>query len=166
MENCIFPTERALGVQWNTDTDKLGIRAQIKSKPMTRWGLISVISSIYDPLGFVCPFILQGKKIFQNETRLKKGWDELLTPENEKKWSRWIAEILKLEKFKVERCILPGDFGKIVTRELHHFSDASVEAYGAFSYLRSVNGEGRVHCSVLVKKSRLTIKQIQSLVRN
>ena len=34
------------------------------------------------------------------------------------------------------RCFRPEDFGKVVKRELHHFSDASTKGYGQYSYLR------------------------------
>ena len=40
-------------------------------------------------------------------------------------------------------------------RQLHHFSDASQEGYGAVSYLRIVNTRGDIHCSFVLEKSRL-----------
>jgi hypothetical protein len=40
--------------------------------------------------------------------------------------------------------------------ELHNFSDASRDGYGAVSYLRQVNEEGKVNVSLLVGKSRVT----------
>ncbi|XP_071804852.1 uncharacterized protein [Asterias amurensis] len=54
-----LPIERALGVHWNTDTDVLGIKIKPKEKSYTRRGLLSIVSSVYDPLGLVCPFVLQ-----------------------------------------------------------------------------------------------------------
>ena len=46
-------TERALGVQWNVQKDTFGYKINEKEWPMTRRGILSIICSVYDPLGFV-----------------------------------------------------------------------------------------------------------------
>ena len=56
-----LPAERALGVLWDTETDKFGFRVTLKQKSWTRRGLLSVISSVYDLLGFATPLLLHGK---------------------------------------------------------------------------------------------------------
>ena len=43
--------------------------------------------------------------------------------------------------------------------ELHHFSDASVEAYRESSYVRLVDVEGHVYCSLVIGKSRVALLQ-------
>ena len=50
--------ERALGVYWNMEEDYLGYRTQSMSKPLTKRGLLSMLSLIYNPLGLTSPFIL------------------------------------------------------------------------------------------------------------
>ena len=47
-------------------------------------------------------------------------------------------------------------FGKIIETRLHHFLHASEKGYGQCSYIRLVNDEGKIHCSLLVGKSRVT----------
>ena len=54
------------------------------------------------------------------------------------------------------RCLKPPDFRDVVTAELHHFSDASSSGYGAVSYLRQINCDGRIHSSFVISKSRVT----------
>ena len=71
------------------------------------------------------------------------------------RWSRWLDELPLLGQCKVERCLMPTDFGRPVKYELHHFCDASLSAYGSVSYLRAVNAEGKIHCALLLGKSRL-----------
>ena len=39
--------------------------------------------------------------------------------------------------------------------ELHHFADASSEAYGTASYIRMVDAQGNIHVSFVFGKSRL-----------
>ncbi|XP_046341271.2 uncharacterized protein LOC124122193 [Haliotis rufescens] len=155
-----LPKERALGVLWDTENDVFGFRITIKNKPDTRRGLMSVIASVYDPLGFVSPYILQAKKVFQSETRLHKGWDELLNQTNSVKWTKWVEDLPKLENFKLSRCVIT-QASEDGSYELHHFSDASCEGYGAVSYLRVVNNDGPVQCFLLISKSRLApLKQM------
>ena len=57
------PEERALGVLWNTDHDTLCFNINIMAKPLTRRKLLAMLSSIYDRLGLVSPFLLKGRKI-------------------------------------------------------------------------------------------------------
>ena len=67
--------ERALGVNWCIESDKFGFRIQLQDTPLTRRGILSSISSVYDPLGIVGPFLLKGRKILQAITALNDGWD-------------------------------------------------------------------------------------------
>ena len=62
-----LPIERALGVHWDTEEDMFGIKIKPKVPVLTRRGLLRILSSVYDPMGFVCPFVLLAKKIFQSE---------------------------------------------------------------------------------------------------
>ncbi len=55
--------ERAIGVHWNVTNDEFVFQISVKDKPPTRHGILSFVSSVYDPLGFAAPFILQAKLI-------------------------------------------------------------------------------------------------------
>lgn len=50
----------------------------MKEHPFTRRGVLSTIASVFDPLGFVAPFILVGKKILQQLCFDKINWDDPL----------------------------------------------------------------------------------------
>ena len=54
-----------LEVLWNIEDDAFDFKAAFKSKPMTRRGVLFVLSSVYDPLGFGALFLLKGKQILQ-----------------------------------------------------------------------------------------------------
>ena len=49
-----------MGIFWDAENDVIKFKIDLKDQPMTRPGMLSVISSIYDPLGLACPFLLQG----------------------------------------------------------------------------------------------------------
>ena len=81
-----LPIDRALGVRWNIKNDYLGFKINLKDKPLTRRGMSSAISSVYDPLGIAAPFVLEGRKIFQKPCQLKVGWDEKILDNLKKDW--------------------------------------------------------------------------------
>ena len=68
--------ERVLGIYWDIDKDTFKFKIDLKEKPITRRGMLSIISSIYDPFGFVAPYTLKGKKLLQQLCQDEVGWDE------------------------------------------------------------------------------------------
>ena len=65
----------------------------------------------------------------------------------------------------MKRCFKPESFGKVVSRQIHCFSDASTLGYGHVSYLRQVNDKGEIHCAFLVGKARLAPLKIVTVPR-
>ena len=156
-----LPNERALGVFWNVESDSFGFQIKVKDKPVTKRGILSVTSSIYDPIGLASPFILKAKIILQNLCKQKLDWDEPIPESDARKWQEWIEELPKLEQIRIPRSHRPKDFGKIVSCQLHTFSDASQQGYGMVSYLRFVDEYDRVHCSFIMSKARVApLKEI------
>ena len=80
--------ERALGIQWNIE-DKLEFKVKLKEKPMTWRGILSIISSIYNPLGLVSPYLLKGKKILQNLCYDTLNWNEKIPANVAREWEYW-----------------------------------------------------------------------------
>ena len=84
-----LPKERALGVLWNVENDTLEFKVNLKEKPLTRRGVLSILSSIYDPLGLCAPFLLKGKQIMQKLCQLNLKWDEDIPDEISNEWLTW-----------------------------------------------------------------------------
>ena len=126
--------ERALGVHWCIESDTLQFRIIMQDKPPTRRGSLSTVSSVFDPLGLVAPFILGGKQILQDLCRDGVGWDDEVPDKLRSEWEKWRAELTALEKLRVARCHKPQDFEEVKNVELHHFSDACQKGYGQCSY--------------------------------
>lgn len=131
--------EKALGVKWCVASDQFQFRVIVNERPPTRRGVLSTVASIYDPLGFVAPFILVGKQILQQMCRDKLGWDEPLPDDLRPQWEEWLLDLQNLADVKIRRCYLPEGFGEAQKYELRHFSDASVTGYGECTYLRAVS---------------------------
>ena len=73
LECDMLPTERALGVSWLVQTDALSFTVIIKEKPCTRRGILSVVSSVHDPLGMAASFVLPAKLPLQDLCRKGLG---------------------------------------------------------------------------------------------
>ena len=156
-----LPTERALGMQWDVELDQFAYKIVIKDKPITKRGILSVVSSVYDPLGFVSPFILPAKRILQELCRQKLGWDDPIHDKERSEWINWLNDLTKIEQFRIDRCMKSLESNDIELCQLHHFSDASLTGYGVVSYIRLVDSDGRIHCSLIMGKCRLApIKQM------
>jgi len=150
-----IPNERALGMQWCPERDVFTFKVHFKEKPSTRRGVLSAVSSMYDPLGLISPFLLEGKKLLQEICSNKHGWDEPLTDSQLQRFERWKSQLKSLEQFEIHRCFKPKDFGVVANVSLHHFSDGAEEGYGQVSYVRYLNDKGEVHCQLVLSKSRV-----------
>ncbi len=88
-----LPLERALGVQWCAESDAFQFKVVVKDRPLTRRGILSVVSSIYDPLGFLSPVILSAKRILQDLCREGIGWDNVIPPVYVQRWMNWLDDL-------------------------------------------------------------------------
>ena len=148
--------KKALGVTWDMEKDTLGFCVNVRRmETVTIRRILSVISSVYDPLGIAGPYILGGKLMLQELIAAKIGWDEMIPASQELNWTRWLEDPPKLEALEVERSLKPEGFGTVVSCQLHHFSDASTVGYGAVSYLRLMNDRNQIHCAIIMAKSRV-----------
>lgn len=157
--------ERVLGVEWCITSDSFRFRVQVKSNPLTRRGVLSTVASVYDPLGFMAPFVLIGKQILQQMCREKIGWDDEIPVNLKSQWESWIRDLPNLAEMEIKRCYLPSSFGNIKSYELHNFSDASTSGYGECTYLRVINESNDVHCSLLMGKSRVSPTKVTTIPR-
>ena len=149
------PEERALDVLWNTDNDSLCFNINIMEKPLTRRGLLVMLRSIYHPLGLVSPFLLKGRKTIQELCKDSFQWNHPISKKIKQQWLKWKSNLGKQNSIKMARCFKPKNFGNVKHYSLHHFSDASDIGYGQASYLQMVNADGKVHCCLLIAKSRV-----------
>ena len=72
---------------------------------------------------------------------------------------------MTLQDMNITRCIKPKIFGEAIHCSLHYFSDAYETGYGMSAYIRLINAEGVVHCSLLVGKSRVAQLKFLSITR-
>ena len=143
-----LPTQRSLGVCWNLEKDAFTFRVSLPNKSYTRRGMLAIVNSVYDTLGFLPPCILKGRILFRklvamgNQKCTKEsslGWDDPLSESITREWQCWRDSLINLENVFIPRCYHGKEFGQITRSELHAFSDASQEAIGTVVYLKQIN---------------------------
>ena len=125
-----MPEDKAIEVKWNIGKDTLGFQIKMAENQSPRRGLLSMLSSIYDPLGLGASFLLKGRLIVQQLCRDRLGWRELIDEKSSHEWLKWKNILVAMENINIPRCYKPTDVGQIVQYTLRHFSDASETGYG------------------------------------
>ena len=154
------PTQRSLGVYWNLETDTFSFRVSDEDKPFTKRGVLSVINSLFDPLGIASPVIIKGKMLLRvMSTDLKnrhfENWDQPLHDEHRPAWEEWCQSLSRLEQLEIPRSYTPAPLAQATSTELHIFCDASVRGIAAVCYLRSTQPDGQVHVTFVFGKAKL-----------
>ena len=138
-------TVKVLGSIWNTASDTLefnfsNLVNEAKSLPPTKRSLLKISAKIFDPLGLLSPFTIQWKVLFQLltccVTKTSNGMHDELSGEHLKKWNLLTSDLQALNNVCVPRCYFEID-NKVLSVQVHCFSDASERAYAAAIYLRS-----------------------------
>ena len=82
-------------------------------------------------------------------------WDETVSPSDMQRWNDWLDSLSALQDVKIPRCVKPFAF-ELKSSQLHCFCDASHTGYGAVIHMRSVSATGKIRCSFIVARSRVT----------
>ncbi|XP_065158763.1 uncharacterized protein [Atheta coriaria] len=154
-------TKKTLGTIWDPQKDTIMVRINRNfSTKITKRGILSDISKIFDPLGWLSSVIIVIKLQIQKLWSDKIHWDENLNEENTDKWQLFCRLLQDIESIQIQRWV-----STTTNMELHGFCDASEKAYGAVVYCRSPNG-GKTYTNVLQAKSKVApVKTQVSLPR-
>ena len=133
---------------------KFGFKIADLNKPNTIRGVLSTISSVFNPLNFAFPVMLPGKQIMQSFWRGKAPWDQPISGETLEKWLDCKSSLPLLREITVPRYYFSRLEHKGVTFQLHHFCDASESGYGTVSYLRFEDLDGFTECTFVTGKCR------------
>ena len=159
-----FLATRVLGVQWKYQTDEFVFDIQVPQRPSTRRGLLSAVSSLFDPLGFVAPVTLFPKLLLQDLCKQGRSWDAPLNEDKADDWTKWLRSLPHLSKLQIKRCLKASEF-EAISYELHFFSDALLRCYGSCCYLRMGDNAGHNYCSFIIEKARVAPLKTVSIPR-
>lgn len=66
-----LPIGRAIGLHWDANSDTFQFKVVPTSKPPTKRGIVFTVSTLFDPLGFLSPFILPMKVLLYESSGMK-----------------------------------------------------------------------------------------------
>ena len=104
------------------------------------------------------------KCLFQELCISKLGWDEPLSELFQRRWGDWLSELEATRSITILRCYKLNTSSKILSTELHGFSDASIKAFAAAIYVRFKTEFGYI-TSLVTSKTRVAPAKKQSLPR-
>ena len=113
---------------WNYKKDTLNVKHSNKSNPNTKRGILSHISSIFDPLGLLVPFLLELKLIIQQLWKEKIELGNKIPEILNNRWITWKKLWEQQVVIKISRRYSFHD-NNVNGIELHVFADASSLAY-------------------------------------
>ena len=159
-----LPVQRALGLRWDVREDSFIFSPRVREVPETKRGVVSFVSSIFDPCGFIAPYTLRGKCLIQELWRQNVDWDESLPQDLVPRWMSFVEEVDDLSNFCLPR-YLKGFSPATKLVELHIFSDASEVAFGAVAYIRYQLKEDGTTAFLASKTHVAPIKRALSIPR-
>ena len=131
-------SSHVLGLKWNHSSDTLvvsrGTNPDVKAK-VTQRIVLSLVSSVYDPIGLVAPYTVKARLLLKNIWKLSgQQWDDDLPPEVVSKFLEWSAELPGLSDIVIPRAYFRG---KVEILELDLFGDSSQDVFSAVAFLRA-----------------------------
>ena len=137
LKNGELPTVKTLGILWKAKEDSFCFhsRSPEVEEVITKRSFLKRTATVFDPLGFLAPFIIRAKVIMQDVWRKGVDWDDDLDDELKAKIRSWYGD-LELSSLSVPRCLHSGKHENVASMQLHIFTDASEQAYGAVAYVR------------------------------
>lgn len=155
-------TVKVLGLKWNPKSDTFSYTVTTPPETCTKRIMLSEISKIYDPLGFLSPITLFVKLLIQLLWISGTDWDEAPPKGIRDLWLTFISELPILESLSLPRHVIPHNNKEI---QIHGFSDASEKAYAACVYLRVSNSQNSVHVNLILAKTKVAPLKRISLPR-
>lgn len=159
------PIQRSLGLSWDVKGDTFTFHVTDIKKPFTRRGILATVNSLFDPLGFVAPVIIEGKFLIRELSGETCDWDSPLPEDKEEAWNAWRRSLQDLKQLEIPRTYVYTALSTALRKKLHIFSDASVKAIAAVAYLRVINGEGACHTGFILGKAKLAPQAAHTIPR-
>ena len=143
-----------LGICYNPSEDYFSFKINLDEfkKPITKRMVVSSISKLFDPLGWLAPVMITAKVIIQKMWLAKLQWEDTLQKDLKNEFLEWYNSLIVLNTLKIPRWI---GYTTDAKYEIFGFADASKLAYAACVYLKvTVNGQSTIR--LLQGKSKVS----------
>ncbi|XP_011330107.1 uncharacterized protein LOC105275148 [Ooceraea biroi] len=156
---------RMLGLTWHPSSDTFHFRVSQSDSSVTptKRIVLSRVSQLFDPLGWLSPVTILGKIFIQSLWKAQVGWDEPLSPSLSLQWMEFSRELCNVQAYAIPRWLHTRSDSQ--TLELHGFSDASQNALGAVIFLRTFSDIDDVKVTLVAAKSKVAPLKKQTIPR-
>ncbi|XP_053691478.1 uncharacterized protein LOC128739993 [Sabethes cyaneus] len=166
------PAIKTLGLTWMPNTDVFKFQFNIPPletyETLSKRRILSIIATLFDPLGLIGAVITTAKIFMQllwtlqSEDGSRLDWDKPLPQTVGENWRNFYSQLPLLNEIRIKRCII---LPEAVTVEIHCFCDASEKAYGGLVYIRSLDFNGNVSVQLLTSRSKVAPLKCQTIPR-
>ena len=126
---------KTLGIRRNPNPDQFGSTVKLDTgTPITKRQILSEVSCLFDPLGWLSPTTIQHKSFVQLLWLDKLSWDQPLSDSILQQYLRLRAQLKDLQKISLQRKVLKP--AKKSDLQLHVCCDASIVEYAAVILMR------------------------------
>ncbi|XP_044748988.1 uncharacterized protein LOC123311742 [Coccinella septempunctata] len=166
LTDCTFDKDepsfiKVLGLKWNPKADVFSYSYYPLNKTCSKRSILSEVSRIFDPLGFVSPCLLLAKQLLQKLWQSHVSWDEELPEHIQRVWQQFKVELPGLGNIKIPRYF---GFDRTSEVQIHGFCDASEIGYASVVYLRFWNSNS-FKTTLVCAKCRVSPLKTQSIAR-
>ena len=160
-----------LGLKWDHNNDTLVVSRGTNStitKSLTQRLVLSLVSSVYDPIGLVAPFTVGSRLIFKYIWRVNgQSWDDELPKDTVDRFLAWCVEMPRLAGTTIPRSYFSGPFQHL---ELHMFGDSPQDVFSAVGFFRAqvtcISGEITLELAFVLGKARVAPMKVMTVPKS
>ena len=141
---------KVLGTIWNMNEDCIytPVKESYESEIFTKRQILKKTASIFDPLGFFNPSLLNAKLLLHDLWKVDIEWDKPIKDQYADRWKEMNEDLNAIKEKKLQRFVGNKE------AELICFCDASSNSYGTTIYLRR-RENGKAINNLIFSKSRI-----------
>ncbi|XP_075150561.1 uncharacterized protein LOC142224663 [Haematobia irritans] len=156
-------TAKTLGIRWNAMSDCFLFLAEpfSDSVAFSKREILSQISKLFDPAGWLSPCIIVAKILMQSIWLEKTEWDQQVFPHILSQWESFRQNYPLINSLRIPRWLHFTPDSEI---QFHGFCDASEKAYAAVLYAR-IRRDNTIFTSLVCSKTRVAPVKTLSIPR-
>ena len=157
---------KVFGPEWIAADDLLTVRKDQEFLQVTNWTqrqYLSTVSQVFDPLGFMAPFVIRGRMLMKRIWQTQGQKRDKITKDINTDFNHWVQEWSNSKQLSVSRWCSQETCHRI---ELHVFGDASEDAFCAVSYVVITKPNGERLIRFIVGKTRVAPRKRHTIPKS
>ena len=148
---------KVLGMKWASSNDHFSFNGVEVSSDLciTKRAVLSILARLFDPLGFLTPYVMVVKCLFQDLWKMGLEWDEPVPEGMQKRFRQWVEGLSTIRGWEIPRSYTGQSWRDIKDIELQAFGDASEVGYGACVYVRVRMKDDTWVASLVMSKAKV-----------